>query len=88
MIKPTVLYIPTKFDYIEINQQALIIPINHPSPLVSNTRYTRTSTVLSHDKDTGKFETINTLYEPVNDTNSEQSCQEKPVQTPPRCCCC
>lgn len=43
---------------------AYCCPINHPSPLVSNTKTIRTSPVLARNMDTGGFETQNTIYLP------------------------
>ena len=46
---------------------AFVTPIDHPdSEHVSNTRPVQTSKVLSYDKSTGEFETVNTLYKPAS----------------------
>lgn len=59
-IKPVVHYIPTKADMITIGQHALIHPLDHPSPDVSNMGYARTSLVININED--GFETQNTVY--------------------------
>lgn len=65
-MKPIVRYTPIPdHDFIEAGYRALVLPVDHPSPYVSNTRSVSTSRVLSHNKDTGEFETLNTIYKPV-----------------------
>ncbi len=41
-------------------ESANVIPLDHTSPLVSNNRWARTSTVIRVDGTT--FETLNTIY--------------------------
>ena len=43
-----------------VGQSANVLPLDHTSPLVSNGRWARTSTVQRVDGDT--FETLNTIY--------------------------
>ena len=59
MNKPTVHYKPKSYC-ITVGEPALIQPLDHPSPLVSNTHFARTSKVLKITE-TG-FETKNTIY--------------------------
>jgi len=47
-----------------IGQSVLVLPIDHPSDLVSNTTYARTSDVVKINID--GFETMNTIYKYVN----------------------
>jgi hypothetical protein len=60
--KPVVQYLPSKYDVIVKGRGAFICPIDHPSDLVSNTNPARTSEVIKHNKKTGRFETLNTIY--------------------------
>lgn len=51
---------------IAIGYKALVKPVDHPdSDRVSNTKYIVTSRVLSYDRTTGQFETMNSIYEPI-----------------------
>lgn len=63
--KPTVQYKPTEDQFIRVGFSACVFPINHRSDLVSNTTKVITSTVVSYDKGSGKFETQNTVYIPA-----------------------
>ena len=60
--KPVVHYIPNKYQQIKVGISAYVWPVDHPSDLVSNTKAIITSKVVSYDKDTGDFETLNTRY--------------------------
>ena len=56
-------------EYIEVSEvqvghSAFVVPTNHPSEWVNNNETARTSEVISFHKDTGVFETINTIYKP------------------------
>jgi len=52
-------------DYrITVGSGAIVVPIDHPSDLVSNTKPVMTSKVISYDKKTGVFETLNSVYTP------------------------
>ena len=62
--KPVVKYRPSKNDVIRVGHSAYIHPVNHPSALVSNTKFVFTSTVKELFND-GQFETENTLYQPI-----------------------
>lgn len=44
---------------------AYLTPIDHTSDLVSNTKLVRTSKVVSYDEATGRLETLNSIYVPV-----------------------
>lgn len=48
-----------------VGSSALLLPVDHPGPHVSNTKFVTTSTVLSFDPETGIIETLNTRYVPV-----------------------
>lgn len=62
-MKPVVKYKYDLNNFIKVGESAYVFPLNHPSSLVSNTKLVRTSRVISFDKNTGNFETINTIYE-------------------------
>ena len=64
-IKPFVNYKPTATQFIRVGESACVFPINHESNLVSNTTLIATSEVINYDKETGRFETRNTVYIPV-----------------------
>lgn len=49
-------------ESIVVGHPALIYPLDHPSPDVSNTKMAITSLVISVDRETGDFETENTRY--------------------------
>ncbi len=67
-MKPTVTYKP--LGEIVVGEGASVIPLNHPgnendcSPfhMIENGYPSYTSKVLKHDKKTGQFETLNTIY--------------------------
>ena len=67
-MKPTVTYKP--LGEIALGVGALVIPQNHPGNsydsdpfcCVTNGYPAYTSTVISHDEATGRFETLNTIY--------------------------
>jgi hypothetical protein len=65
-MKPTVRYMMEKHGYIRVGHSAIVTPLDHPNHLpghfVSNLESVHTSTVLKYDKDTGRFETKNTIY--------------------------
>lgn len=65
MFKPTVHY--KEVSAIVIGESTYVFPVDHPSSYVSNTTYTRTSKVVAHDPETGRFETKNTIYVPLNE---------------------
>ena len=56
--KATVLY--REATNVVVGQSAEVIPLDHTSPLVSNNRWARTSTVIRVEGTT--FETLNTIY--------------------------
>ncbi|MBC8737101.1 hypothetical protein F6X40_09800 [Paraburkholderia sp. UCT31] len=60
--KPVVNYV--SLLHCKVGQSAVVLPVDHQSPLVSNTKYVRTSVVLAYDTVTGEFETCNTRYQP------------------------
>lgn len=60
MPKPIVHY--RKLVSCSVGASALVHPIDHPGPDVSNTKMVRTSAVLRYDRDTGEFETRNSIY--------------------------
>lgn len=63
-IKPIVHYIINEHNRIKLARRAVLQPIDHPSSLVSNTKLVLTSKVIMHNKDSGEFETENTIYRP------------------------
>jgi hypothetical protein len=64
MSKQTVRYTPTHADYIELGMPARVIPVDHPSEMVSNAEFVRTSLV-ERIGENGEFETRNTSYKPA-----------------------
>lgn len=64
MNKPKVSY--TSIIYLRKGDSAIVTPVDHPSPLVSNQKAAWTSPVLAINQD-GSFETENTLYIPSGD---------------------
>lgn len=62
--KRVVHYVPHPNDVIVVGRPALVRPSDHPSPLVSNESWVRTSLVVYHDPDSGEFDTLNTTYIP------------------------
>jgi hypothetical protein len=65
-MKQVVHYAKHKYQEIHVGQSAIVWPLDHPSELASNTSSVRTSEVLSYDKETGTFETKNTIYKLIN----------------------
>jgi len=64
--KKVVHYQKTKYDSIHVGCSATVFPIDHPDEeRVSNATYITTSTVIKHDKASGIFETLNTVYHPL-----------------------
>ncbi len=72
--KPAVQYECIPEPHIKVGESAYIVPANHPNHLeghhVTNGDVTRTSRVISHDEKTGRFETLNTIYERTIDAKS------------------
>lgn len=64
MTKKIVHYDATKKSLIALGMSAIVKPIDHTSPLVSNEKLVVTSRVIAKSK-CGKFETENTIYHPV-----------------------
>ena len=58
--KPIVYYRPRKDDHIQLGQRALVYPVNHTSPLVSNKSIALTSKVIKIFNE--GFETKNSIY--------------------------
>jgi hypothetical protein len=61
-IKPIVQYIAKDGDYIAIGHRAEIYAVDHPR---LGEQYISTSRVINIDEATGVFETLNTVYKPV-----------------------
>ena len=59
--KPIVHYISDGFTIIKLGERALIYPVDHPSPWVTNGRIAHTSPIIRVGDD-GEFETWNTIY--------------------------
>lgn len=77
MPKPTVRYVPIVGHSIRVWQSAYVTPLDHPGNVydgtfdaISNHYPATTSRVLSHDADTGRFETLNTIYIPETTNES------------------
>lgn len=69
--KPVVRYDRSPSMYwIQVGNSAYVTPLDHPNHLeghhVTNGMQIRTSTVISYDKATGEFETLNTKYVPAS----------------------
>lgn len=63
MDKKVVHYIKWKYQRIIVGMPALVMPVDHYNDeLVSNTSYVSTSKVISHNPETGEFETQNSIY--------------------------
>lgn len=62
-IKPLVHY--RELVYCMLGRSALVVPVDHPSGMVSNRRHIITSTVMVDMDGEGRFETLNTRYEPA-----------------------
>lgn len=65
-MKPVVHYQNDKDHFIEAGRGAFVFPVDHPSDRISNIKLIQTSTVQTHNKETGEFETLNTCYRPVS----------------------
>lgn len=63
-MKNSVKYKSGTLAFTGIGSPAFLFPIDHPSPLVTNTGPVRTSYVVAYDKETGTLETENTIYTP------------------------
>lgn len=69
-MKPVVKYDADQEHFVRLGYKALVLPLNHPSSLVSNTTWVTTSPVVAvHEH--GKFETENTCYVPVGSAYTE-----------------
>lgn len=62
-MKPVVKYKHDLNNFIQVGMNAYVFPLNHHSKYVSNQFLVKTSKVISFDKETGNFETVNTIYE-------------------------
>lgn len=62
-MKPIVSY--TQLYFCEEGQGAIVKPVDHPSCLVTNLKLVLTSPVIKYDRETGEFETLNTIYRPI-----------------------
>ena len=65
--KATVHYRPSQYDLIKVGASATVFPIDHTSPFVSNEKVCFTSTVQSYNRETGVFETLNSIYKPLKE---------------------
>lgn len=64
-MKRIVHYIADENNVIIVGQGAIIKPIDHPDSVnVSNNKMALTSRVLSYNKETGVFDTVNSVYKP------------------------
>jgi len=55
---------------LKVGKSAMIKPIDHSSPYVSNTQHVYTSAIVKVNTD-GSFETQNTLYVPTNEKQKQ-----------------
>lgn len=62
--KPVVHYSVLWSD-VEIGYSATLTPVNHPATYLNNYPCIYTSYVVSYDKETGRIETRNTIYLPL-----------------------
>lgn len=62
-MKPVVKYKHDMNNFIQVGMNAYVFSLNHHSKYVSNQFLVKTSKVISFDKETGNFETMNTIYE-------------------------
>lgn len=67
--KPVVNYRPNEYQHIVVGRPATVWPENHPSYLVTNGRMCYTTVVERLDAD-GEFETMNTIYRPIKETEN------------------
>ena len=80
MSKQEVKYDLTKYNFVKLGAPAVVKPINHPSKLVSNERFSMTTTVISMAG--VDFETMNTRYVGVFPENeSEEPLHEQHIST-------
>ena len=68
MVKKVVSYLP-QGSHIRVGYGAIVHPLDHTSELVSNTCPVTTSKVIRHDKNSGEFETENSIYKPQRTIN-------------------
>lgn len=67
-MKKIVHYLPlVEGEYIRVGYNAIVTPIDHSGPFVSNNKPVITSKVIRHNEETGEFETENTIYLPLKD---------------------
>lgn len=66
--KPVVYYNKDKASFVSIGKSAMVYPLNHSSNRVSNRSVCMTSDVVSHNENTGLFETLNSVYVPITKT--------------------
>lgn len=62
MSKPVIKYKQWAYNYIALGNSALVFPINHPCTEYYDSPV-RTSRVIAHEQEIGRFETKNTIYE-------------------------
>ena len=66
MKKKTVRYSGEKPVGVVVGQSTYLTPVDHPDTLnVSNNKLVRTSRVVAFDEATGRVETLNTIYIPL-----------------------
>lgn len=63
--KKVVHYDAKKGADIKVGRRAMVWPIDHTSPTVSNQTVAVTTPVTSYDEKTGVFETLNSKYVPA-----------------------
>lgn len=55
----------SRLVYAKVGHRACLYPIDHTSSWVSNTCEAVTSEVLSYDQNSGRIETLNSVYYPM-----------------------
>lgn len=58
-------------DYIVVGDRAHVKVVTHRDPTIPSNCWVTTSTVLAYDKDSGAFETRNTLYKRCEENNND-----------------
>lgn len=64
MPKAQATYLRSEFNHIVVGSRAMVSTVVHPTHSRTDVI---TSRVLSHDVDTGVFETLNTIYTPTGE---------------------
>jgi hypothetical protein len=60
---------------IRVGNSAIVRPLDHTSEWVSNTQLIATSSVVKNNNKTGIFETLNSIYVPINKSKTPETIQ-------------